>query len=101
MRGLNSHHLFFSAYLNNKGIIMAFDVAHVRAQFPMLSASEPIYLDNPAGTQVPQRVIDAMTHYLIHTNSNHGGAFRTTRESDAVLQGAHEAMADLLNAPSS
>jgi cysteine desulfurase family protein (TIGR01976 family) len=41
-----------------------------------------------------------MGRYLIQTNANHGGAFRTSRESDAILAAAHEAMADLLNAPS-
>src|SRR5450759_1471204 len=59
-----------------------------------------VFFDWPGGTQVPQRVIDAMTHYLIETNANHGGAFRTSRQSDAILAAAHEAMADLLNAPS-
>ena len=71
------------------------DLSFVRSQFPALAlidAGRPaVYFDGPGGTQVPQRVIDAMAHYLIHTNSNHGGAFRTTRESDAVLQAAHEA----------
>jgi cysteine desulfurase family protein (TIGR01976 family) len=80
------------------------DLSFVRNQFPalaILDAGRPaVYFDGPGGTQVPQRVIDAMALYLIHTNSNHGGTFRTTRESDALLQRAHEAMADLLNAPS-
>ena len=80
------------------------DLSFVRSQFPALAlqdAGRPaVYFDGPGGTQVPQRVIDAMTHYLIHTNANHDGAFRTTRESDAVLRASHEAMADLLNAAS-
>ena len=38
--------------------------------------------------------------YLVHTNANHGGAFVTSRASDALLDEAHAAMADLLNAPS-
>jgi cysteine desulfurase family protein (TIGR01976 family) len=80
------------------------DLSFVRSQFPALALIDggrpAVYFDGPGGTQVPQRVVDAMTRYLIHTNANHGGAFRTTRESDAVLQSAHEAMADLLNAGS-
>ena len=80
------------------------DLSFVRPQFPALAlqdAGRPaVYFDGPGGTQVPQRVVDAMTHYLIHTNANHDGAFRTTRESDAVLRASHEAMADLLNAAS-
>jgi cysteine desulfurase family protein (TIGR01976 family) len=61
---------------------------------------KPIFLDGPAGTQVPGRVIDAMVHYLTHCNANHGGVFATSRESDAITDSAHAAMADLLNAPS-
>jgi cysteine desulfurase family protein (TIGR01976 family) len=49
---------------------------------------------------VPQRVIDAMIHYLTTCNANHGGAFATSRDSDAILAEAHAAVADLLNAPS-
>lgn len=80
------------------------DLTPVRSQFPALAlqdAGRPaVYFDGPGGTQVPQRVVDAMSRYLIHTNANHGGAFRTSRASDAVLDAAHEAMADFLNAAS-
>lgn len=81
------------------------DLSFVRSQFPALSlidAGRPaVYFDGPGGTQVPQRVIDTMARHLIHTNANHGGAFRTSRESDAILRAAHEAMADFFNAASS
>jgi cysteine desulfurase family protein (TIGR01976 family) len=81
-----------------------FDVQSLRRQFPALnqtrSGKMPIFLDGPGGTQVPQMVIDAMTHYLRTCNANHGGVFATSRESDAIVNRAHEAMADLLNAPS-
>lgn len=80
------------------------DLSPVRSQFPALSredAGRPaVFFDGPGGTQVPQRVIDAMSRYLAHTNANHGGAFRTSRESDAILHAAHQAMADFLNAAS-
>lgn len=83
---------------------MPLDLSRVRAQFPSLSIDDTgrrrIYLDNPGGTQVAQPVIDRMNHYLVHNNANHGGAFRTSVESDAVLHDAHAAMADLLNAAS-
>ncbi len=78
------------------------DLSFVRSQFPALALMDggrpAVYFDGPGGTQVPQRVIDAMSSYLVHMNANHGGAFRTTRESDALLAAAHAAMADLLNA---
>ncbi|MCU0501099.1 MAG: cysteine desulfurase-like protein [Anaerolineae bacterium] len=78
------------------------DLSPLRVQFPALAIKDAgrtaVFFDGPGGTQVPQRVIDAMSHYLAHTNANHGGAFRTSRESDVVLLGAHQGMADLLNA---
>ena len=80
------------------------DLSFTRSQFPALAlqdAGRPaVYFDGPGGTQVPQRVVDAMAKYLITTNSNHGGPFRTSRASDALLHAAHEGMADFLNAPS-
>ncbi len=81
------------------------DINKIREQFPALSlkdnGKQRIYLDNPGGTQVPIQVLDRMEKYLIHTNANHGGPFRTSIESDEVLDEAHKAMADLLNANSS
>ena len=56
-------------------------VEHCRRQFPALSrrvGERPAaFFDGPGGTQVPQRVIEAVSHYLAHTNANHGGLFAT------------------------
>lgn len=75
----------------------------VRAQFPALSlthAGQPVvFFDNPGGTQVPERVIEAVGRYYRRQNANVGGAFETSRQTDTVVRGAREAMADLLNAP--
>ena len=83
---------------------MAYDLDAVRAQFPSLSITDNgqrrIYLDNPAGTQVPASVAEAMSDCLLKHNANQGGYFRTAAEADAIVAGAREAMADLLNAPS-
>jgi len=77
-------------------------VESCRRQFPALSRRVGDYpaafLDGPGGTQVPQRVIDAISHYLAHTNANHGGLFATSRESDALLDQTHAAFADFLGA---
>jgi len=75
---------------------MPFPIDSVRAQFPAL-ASGAVFFDNPGGTQVPQRVINRMTDYLVRCNANKGGAFPTSVASDAVLDAAHAAMADMLN----
>jgi cysteine desulfurase family protein (TIGR01976 family) len=78
-----------------------FDVTYCRRQFPALAQRpDAIFLDGPGGTQVPQRVVDAMTYYLTRCNANHGGVFATSEESDAILHSAHQAIADLINAPS-
>lgn len=80
------------------------DSAALRQQFPALQqvreGRTPIFLDGPGGTQVPRRVIDAIVHYLSTCNANHGGVFATSQESDRILAEAHQAMADLVNAPS-
>ena len=50
----------------------------------------------PGGTQTPQRVLDAVLDYLANHNCNIHGAFATSEETDAVVQAAREAGADLL-----
>jgi cysteine desulfurase family protein (TIGR01976 family) len=76
---------------------MPLDVSQVRDQFPSLQRPV-IYFDNPGGTQITRKSLDRMVDYLSHHNANHGGAFATSIESDAILDQAHSAMADLLNA---
>jgi cysteine desulfurase family protein (TIGR01976 family) len=76
---------------------MPLDVPALRRQFPSLQ-SGTIFFDNPGGTQVPQIVIDRMVHYFLEANANHGGAFRTSQSSDAIIDEARLALADLLNA---
>jgi cysteine desulfurase family protein (TIGR01976 family) len=83
---------------------MTFDLDSIRAQFPSLSITDGdsprVYLDNPGGTQVSQKVVDSMSDCLIRSNANEQGCFRTSQMVDALIEGAHEAIADLLNAPS-
>ena len=78
------------------------DLSVYRGEFPALETTfegrRQIFFDNPGGTQVPRSVPEAMSHYLLTSNANTHGAFTTSRRSDAVIQAAHEAMADLLNA---
>jgi cysteine desulfurase family protein (TIGR01976 family) len=69
------------------------DADALRSQFPAL-ATGAAYFDGPGGSQVPQRVIDAMTSYLRDSNANLGGAFRTSRESDEVMERGRAAAAD-------
>jgi len=83
---------------------MTFDLESIRTQFPALSIidgeSPRVYFDNPGGTQVSQNVVDSMSDCLIQTNANIQGPFRTSQMVDALVEEAHAAVADLLNAPS-
>jgi cysteine desulfurase family protein (TIGR01976 family) len=74
---------------------MTLDPALVRDQFPALRR-EAVFFDGPAGSQVPQSVIDAISGYYVRHNANHGGVFATSRESDAVVDAARKACADFL-----
>ncbi len=80
--------------------IAALDLTWVRSQFPSLSQTvngQPaVFLDGPGGTQVPQRVIDAISDYLKNSNANTCGAYATSRRTDAVIAEARAAMADFL-----
>lgn len=76
---------------------MALDLERIRHQFPALDGNA-VYLDNPGGTQTVKNCLDRMLDYLIETNANHDGAYRTSRASDAVAARAREAAADFLNA---
>src|ERR1700685_4010276 len=77
------------------------DIDWVRAQFPALAQTvnghPAAFLDGPGGTQVPQRVIDAISNYLRRDNANTGGAYATSRHTDAMIAEARAAMADFLH----
>jgi cysteine desulfurase family protein (TIGR01976 family) len=79
------------------GGMRVLDLTTIRARFPGL-AREAIFLDNPAGTQMVQSSLDRMNEYAVKTNANHGGVFATSRESDAVIDTARQAVADFLGA---
>ena len=73
----------------------AFPIERVRSQFPALD-SPAVFLDNPAGTQVPRPVIDAVSAAMIAAASNTGGYFQASVEADGIVEGAHNSMAELL-----
>jgi len=78
----------------------AFDVDAIRARFPALAQTHDgrpmAFFDGPGGTQVPDSVIDAVVRYYRESNANHGGAFPTSERSDAIVEEAYAALADLL-----
>lgn len=82
----------------------SFDASAVRAQFPGLALKDNgqprIYFDNPAGTQVPQQVIDRTVDMLVAKNANLGGYFSSTMAAQQVVDEAHDACASFYNARS-
>jgi cysteine desulfurase family protein (TIGR01976 family) len=78
---------------------MSLNPAIIRQQFPSLQRKD-VFFDNPGGTQIARHSLERMQRYLLECNANCEGAFRTSRESDAVLNEARAAMADFLNAAS-
>ena len=65
-----------------------------------MMAKRRIYLDNPAGTQVPQSVASAIGETILYSNANLGGMFPTTIAAERVIDDGHQAMADFLGCDS-
>lgn len=81
---------------------MTWPLTILREKFPGLrrkqDGREVALFDGPAGSQVPESVVDAVANYLRNTNCNRGAAFETAKESDAILNHAHRVLADFLGA---
>src|ERR1043166_5506341 len=84
-----------------KETVSKLDLGWVRPQFPALAqkvnGQPAVFLDGPGGTQVSQRVIDAISNYLKQSNANTHGAFATSERTDASLEEARRAMADFFH----
>jgi len=82
----------------------AADCERARRDFPALGrivdGRALVFLDGPAGTQVPEAVIDAIAGYYRTSNANTHGEFLASRESDRLLHETREAVAAFLGAPS-
>jgi len=79
----------------------ALDIAWVRSQFPSLQTQAngrpAAFLDGPAGTQVPQQVMQAIQSYLMNANANTCGAFLTSRRNDEMIAATRAAMGDFFH----
>ncbi len=88
--------------LHEEGVDMPVDLSSCREQFPAMSCQvngNPVaYFDGPGGTQVPKSVIDRMVRYLSSQNANIHGEFKSSRETDAVIEEARERVAVFLGA---
>ena len=84
---------------------MSFDVAQIRAQFPILGREVHgvplVYLDSAASSQKPRCVIDAVSHYYENSHANiHRAVYALAEEATALYEGARGQVARLLNAAS-
>jgi len=82
-----------------------FDVNAIRRDFPILAEhvnGRPlVWLDNAATTQKPRAVIDRLTHFYEHENSNiHRAAHELAARSTDAYEGARQKVARFLNANS-
>jgi cysteine desulfurase/selenocysteine lyase len=83
-----------------------FDVTSIRNDFPILrervNGHPLIWLDNAATTQKPQAVIDRLTYFYEHENSNiHRAAHDLAARATDAYEDARSKVAHFLNAPSS
>ena len=80
------------------------NIHSIRSKFPSLSRTidgkQAIYLDGPAGTQVPQSVVDCIADCMLNHNANRAGRFATSREVDEIMNQSHAVFADFLGAAS-
>jgi cysteine desulfurase/selenocysteine lyase len=82
-----------------------FDVRAIRRDFPILQESfngRPlVWLDNAATTQKPQAVIDRLSHFYAHENSNvHRAAHQLAARATDAYEAARETVRRFLNASS-
>src|SRR5699024_8364091 len=79
------------------------DVEKIRADFPILSRKvngHPwVYFDNAATSQTPKQVIDAITNYYEHHNSNiHRGVHKVSQEATDLFEEARTTLQKHFNA---
>jgi len=82
-----------------------FDINAVRRDFPILderiNGRQLVWLDNAATTQKPQAVIDRISYYYEHENSNiHRAAHTLAARSTDAYEGARDKVSKFLNASS-
>jgi len=77
-------------------------IDNIREQFPALKReikNKPVvFFDGPGGTQVPSRVIRAISNYYRYYNSNTHGHFQASRQTDHIIEDARNSISDLLGA---
>jgi cysteine desulfurase/selenocysteine lyase len=91
--------------LSARDVPSSFDVDAIRRDFPILAervnGHQLVWLDNAATTQKPQAVIDRLTRFYSHENSNvHRGAHELAARATDAYEDARASVANFLGAPS-
>ncbi len=91
---------------NSSIIIGSKTLQQIRDDFPILqekiNGNDLVWLDNGATTQRPRQVIDRLTYYYEHENSNvHRGAHTLAARSTDAYEHARDIVARFIGAPSS
>ncbi|RSD28878.1 cysteine desulfurase-like protein [Mesobacillus subterraneus] len=77
-----------------------FPIERVRERFPALNRmdheQQVIFFDGPGGTQMADHAIESMYRYIRNGMANLHGTFHSSKDTDAMLDEAREAVADLL-----
>jgi cysteine desulfurase / selenocysteine lyase len=98
-----------AAYYFLKGkpesVLPGFDVNVIRKDFPILSErvndKQLVWLDNAATTQKPRQVIDRISYFYEHENSNiHRAAHELAARATDAYEGARNKVKEFLNAGS-
>lgn len=77
-----------------------FPIEQVRERFPALNRNDNgkqvVYFDGPGGTQMVDYSMESMYRYIRNGMANLHGTFHTSADTDALLDKARGAVADLL-----
>ena len=78
------------------------ELPNIREHFPALrrkiKGETLTYFDGPGGTQVPKRVISAISNYYRYYNTNTHGQFQTSIETDRIIDDCRKNVASFLGA---
>jgi cysteine desulfurase/selenocysteine lyase len=89
----------------NPALAAPFDIHAVRRDFPILAervnGKQLVWFDNAATTQKPQSVIDRLSYFYAHENSNiHRAAHELAARATDAYEGARNTVARFLGAAS-
>lgn len=77
---------------------MALNIEFVRKQFPGLDG-EWVLMDNAGGSQTLKQVVERISDYLLHTDTQLGATYETSRISTERVAAGNAGMAEYIGAP--